>query len=303
MSRPVINIAASIRQRLANLARSGGQPFENVLTRYALEGFLYRLGISPYRDRFILKGAMLVSTWIKAPFRGTRDLDFLAFGDPSLEAMRQVFRKICSIAQNDGLVFPLDAVTVEANREDAEYGGLRVKSLALLDTARIRIVIDLGFGDVMEPEPQEIEYPVLLDHPAPRIRAYAPETVIAEKFQAMVRLGRANSRMKDIYDIWMLARTATVSSDRLARAIAATFARRNTAIPTETPDALTPEFASDKTKQQQWAAFVRDNLEGGQGIDLPLSGVIDTLARFIMPHARSAARAARKQGPQQGADR
>lgn len=171
MSKPVTHIAASVRQRLSNLAREREQPFQLMLIRYALERVLYRVSVSRYRDRFILKGAMLVTTWIDAPYRATRDLDLLAFGDQDTAAMSDVFVDILSIIQDDGLVFPPETIVVEVMREDAEYSGLRVKALALLDRTRIPIVVDLGFGDRMVPEPAEITYPVLLDHPHPKLRA------------------------------------------------------------------------------------------------------------------------------------
>jgi len=152
------------------------------------------------------------------------------------------------------------------------------------DTARVRVVIDIGFGDAVEPGLAEMDLPVMLDFPAPHLRAYARETVIAEKFQAMVMLGRANSRMKDFYDIWVLSRASEFNDDRLARAIAATFARRNTEIPSELPDALTPAFAADASKVQQWNAFAADvAFEPGT-----LAEVVEDLAAFLMPHARAA---------------
>lgn len=289
MSKPVTNIPASIRQRLVNLARERNQLFDLVLTRYALERFLYRLSVSRHSNHFVLKGAMLVTSWIEAPFRATRDLDFLAFGDQEPVAMREVFCEICATPQEDGLVFPAAAIAVEVNREDATYSGLRIRAQAFLDKARIPIIIDLGFGDRMVPEPTEISYPVLLDQPAPKLRAYAIETVIAEKFQAMVVLGRANSRMKDFYDIWVLARTERLEPARLMDAIAATFAQRETPIPTDIPDALTAAFAADPRKQEQWAAFARDNLQASAGHDLKLPELIAELAAFLMPLARAAA--------------
>jgi predicted nucleotidyltransferase component of viral defense system len=257
-------------------------PFQLLLTRFVLERLLYRLSQSAHRDRFVLKGAMLMATWFAEPFRPTRDLDLLGFGDPEPEAMLAVFREVCGAAADDGVVFDVAALTVETIRDDMEYGGLRLKTNATLDGARIRVLVDVGFGDAAEPEEKEL--PVLLDLPAPRIRAYRPETVIAEKFQAMVLLGRANSRMKDFYDIWLLSRSREVEPDRLARAIRATFDRRGTAIPADRPDALTPDFADDDQKQQQWTAYVT-NLAVKPG---SLAEVIDEIAAYLMPHAAAA---------------
>ena len=169
-------------------------------------------------------------------------------------------------------------------REELEYGGVRLRGAASLSGARVAIVVDIGFGDSVEPGLETIDYPALLDLPAPRLRAYAPETVIAEKFQAMVAFGRANSRMKDFYDIWILTKTFDFAKDRLARAVAATFARRQTTIPTEAPDALTPAFAEDPLKQRQWAAFAADL----DGAPKQLQTVIDGLTPFLMDAAAAA---------------
>jgi predicted nucleotidyltransferase component of viral defense system len=281
MPRPV-NIAASVRSRLLNLSRQRNEPFQLLLTRFVLERLLYRLSQTGHRDRFVLKGAMLMATWFAEPFRPTRDLDLLGFGDPEPEAMLAVFREVCGVAADDGVVFDVAALTVESIRDDMEYGGLRMKTNATLDGARIRVLVDVGFGDAAEAEEKEL--PVLLDLPAPRIRAYRPEAVIAEKFQAMVLLGRANSRMKDFYDIWLLTRSREVEPDRLTRAIRATFDRRRTTIPADRPDALTPAFAADAQKQQQWAAFAANlGLKPGS-----LAEVIDEIAAYLMPHAAAA---------------
>jgi predicted nucleotidyltransferase component of viral defense system len=241
------NIGASVRARLLNVAKQRNQQFQLLLTRFALERLLYRLSLSAHRDRLVLKGAMLVTTWLDNPHRPTRDIDFLGFGDPSPETMLNAFREICAVSIEDGIEFDVAALRVDQIREELAYGGLRIRTIATVGGARVNVVIDVGFSDAIEPGIEETELPVLLDLPAPRLRAYARETVIAEKFQAMMMLGRANSRMKDYYDIWMLSRTHEFTDDRLARAIAATFARRQTEIPTELPDALTLAFAEDPT--------------------------------------------------------
>jgi len=227
---------------------------------------------------------MLLTTWLHETARGTRDLDLLGFGDPDEQRIIDIFREVLAIASDDGVEFDLDALRVARIREDIKYGGVRLRGTASLSGARIAIAVDIGFGDSVEPGLQTIDYPVLLVLPAPRLRAYAPETVIAEKFQAMVALGRANSRMKDFYDIWILSKVFAFDSDRLGRAVAATFARRRTAIPTQLPDALTPAFAEDPLKQRQWAAFVVD-LDNAPA---ELRIVIDDLAGFLMDSAAAA---------------
>jgi predicted nucleotidyltransferase component of viral defense system len=286
MRKPVQNLGASVRARLLNLAKERNQPFEILLTRYALERLLYRLGSSKYRERFVLKGAMLVRTWVDDPYRPTRDLDLLGFGDSDPDAIIGVFREICTLKADDAVVFDIDGLAVDRIRDDAQYGGLRIKTTATVDGAKVRVLVDIGFGDAVEPGLTEIELSVLLNQPVPRLRAYPYETVVAEKFQAMVILGRANSRMKDFYDVWMLARSYDFEGDRLARAVAATFARRKTEIPADRPDALTPAFAEDPTKQQQWTAFVKDVAV----TPASLAEVIEDLAAFLMPHAEEARR-------------
>lgn len=289
MREPVRNMAASVRARLLNLSRQRNQPFELLLIRYALERLLYRLSMTEYRKRFVLKGAMLMATWFDAPFRPTRDLDLLGFGDDDPEGMLAAFREICAVEVNDGLLFDIAALEIDSIRDEAEYGGLRLKTYATIAEARIRVTIDIGFGDAVEPEIAELELPVLLDLPPPRIRAYPREAVIAEKFQAMVMLGRANSRMKDFYDVWLLAYTHEFD-EGLPRAIAATFDRRKTPIPNELPDALTPAFANDPAKQQQWASFI----EAIDAEPVTLAQIIDELAAFLMPNAEAAQRLADK---------
>jgi predicted nucleotidyltransferase component of viral defense system len=281
MRKPIRNIGASVRDRLLNLARERNQPFELLLTRYVLERFLYRLSTSKYRDRFVLKGAMLMATWFDDPFRPTRDLDLLGLGDSDPNAMLAIFREVCAVELNDGVAFDVAALGIDRIREELDYGGLRIKTNASVSGAKVRVVIDIGFGDAVEPGIVEAELPVLLDLPPPRLRAYPREAVIAEKFQAMVMLGRANSRMKDLYDVWLLSRSHEFKGDGLARAIAATFAARKTAIPVEMPDALTPTFAGDPAKVQQWDSFV-ENAAVQPG---SLAKVIDDLAEFLMPRA------------------
>ena len=285
MAKEIKDIGASVRARLLNISRSNGQTFDLVLTRFALERLLYRLSRSPHAERFVLKGAMLLMTWLEDPHRATRDLDLLGFGDPDPDAMLATFREILALDADDGVHFDLDRLRVDRIREGVDYGGVRLRTTADVGGARIAITVDIGFGDALEPGVESIDYPVLLDMPAPKLRAYAMETAIAEKFQAMVVLGRANSRMKDFYDIWVLSQSFLFKDDRLARAIAATFTRRATAIPAELPDALSPIFATDEQKQRQWRAFVADvTMDPGS-----LEKIVSALAAFLMPRVRAAA--------------
>lgn len=277
-------MGASVRSRLLNLSKQRHQPFQLVLTYYVLERLLYRLSQTEHRDRFILKGAMLLTKWFEDPLRPTKDLDFLAIGNDDQQEMVGIFQELCAISYNDGVIFEANSVQIERIREEAEYGGLRITAKATVDNAQIPVVIDIAFGDSVEPGLQEIDLPVMLDFPAPHLRAYARETVIAEKFQAMVMLGRVNSRMKDLYDIWVLSRTFEFKDGKLPRAIAATFARRKTEMPRDLPDALTVDFANDPTKVQQWNSFVADvAFQPGT-----LADVIKDLSAFLMPNAATA---------------
>jgi len=282
--KPIQNMGASVRARLLDISRERNQTFQLVLTHYVIERLLYRLSRTKHRDRLILKGAMLLTKWFDDPVRPTQDLDLLAVGDDDAEEMVKTFREICAVPFEDGVVFDANAVEVDHVREELVYGGLRIKTNATVDKARVRVVIDIGFGDAVEPGLQEMDVPVMLDFPAPHLRAYSRETVIAEKFQAMVMLGRANSRMKDLYDIWVLSRTHEFKGDGLARAIAATFKRRKTEIPSQPPDALSSAFAEGAAKIQQWNSFVADVAFQPR----TLADVVKDLAAFLMPHAAAA---------------
>jgi predicted nucleotidyltransferase component of viral defense system len=277
-------MGVSVRDRLRNLALERGQPFELLLTRYALERLLYRLSTTEHRERFVLKGAMLLTAWFDDPLRPTRDLDLLGVDDPDPDKILGAFQEICGVQLDDGVTFDVEGLTVERTREQTETGGLRLKTTASIGGAKVRVVIDIGFGDAVEPGFVDGEIPVLLDLPAPRLRVYPRESVVAEKFQAMVALGRANSRMKDLYDVWVLSRSYQFKGNSLARAIAATFKARTTEIPVEQPDALTRAFADDPGKKQQWESFVADvSVQPGE-----LGKVVDDLAAFLIPHAKKA---------------
>ena len=277
------NVGASVRQRLLNLAHARGQPMELLLTRYALERLLYRLSLSPHRERFVLKGAMLLATWFDEPHRATRDVDLLGFGDAAEDALLGTFREIMAVEVDDGVRFDLKGLKIEAIRAEVEYGGSRLRTTAALAGARIPITVDIGFGDAVEPGIEDIKLPVLLDMPSPHLRAYPIETVIAEKFHAMVVLGRANSRMKDYYDVWMLTSALEIDPERLRRAIVATFARRSTVIPAEVPDGLSEAFVADAAKQLQWDAFAR-NLSGPiPGFGRIVSELRQRLKAFLAP--------------------
>jgi len=276
------DLVASVRQRLMNLSRERGEEFQLVLTHYGLERLLYRLAQSPHAGQFVLKGAALFRLWTGQAHRSTRDLDLLGQGDPSPERLRQVFQDICSVdVDDDGLTFLTDAIQAEQIKEDDEYQGVRLRIDARLGNARLPLQIDIGFGDAITPGPQAVTYPTLLEFPAPQLNAYPRETVVAEKFQAMVQLGIANTRTKDFYDVWTLARQFEFDGAGLSTAIQATFHRRHTSLPVTAPLALTLEFSTDRNKAIQWSAFLRK----GRLIESPppFEEVVTLLASFLMP--------------------
>lgn len=278
----VKNLAASVRARLLNLSRERGEDFTGLLTRFALERLMFRLGASEHASRFILKGATLFAIWSEQPHRPTRDLDLLGFGVNDVPALVEVFKQVCEQeVEPDGLVFESASVKGGLIREDHVYEGVRVTMVVTLARARISVQVDVGYGDSVFPEPQSIEVPVLLDFPAPVLRAYVKETVVAEKFQAMVALGIVNSRMKDFYDIWVLAQDNAFEGPVLSEAIRRTFEQRRSPLPTSPPLALTSEFSGDPAKATQWRAFLRRGrlVAGEPG----LNEVVDLLARFLLP--------------------
>ncbi len=252
------NLAASVRQRLLRLSQKRTEPFDLILARYGIERLLYRLSRSVYADRFLLKGAMLFRVWMDSSHRPTRDVDLHRIGPAEMNDLENIFRELCSLSvEPDGLVFLPASVKAEPIREEAAYGGIRVIIEARLENSRIPIQCDVGFGDAVTPGPVAIEFPALLDFPPPHLRCYPTYTVVAEKLEAMVLLGEANSRMKDFYDLWFLSRHFDFDGKTLVEAIRATFDRRKTKLPESVPVALTDNFST--TKSIQWKAFLRRN--------------------------------------------
>ena len=249
------NIAASIRGRLRNKARPDGTDFQLLLVRYACERFLYRLGVS--EERYILKGATLLAVWMEDPYRATRDIDLLATGEDDEEAVRRVMTTICNVpCLEDGLVFDLDTLRVSSIREDQKYGGQRARVVALLGETRTTVQVDFGFGDIVTHATQKDRLPTLLeDIPAPVLHVYPQVTAVAEKFEAMVRFGTINNRMKDFHDIWVLSESFAFNGADLREAVARCFDRRGTHLPDEMPEALTIAFYADAARQEQWQAY------------------------------------------------
>ena len=275
------SLVHSVKQRLMNLSVRRGETFHLLLMRYGVERLLYRLMRSPHADAFVLKGAMLFAIWADKPHRPTQDLDLLGLGDPSIEHLRRVFHEICvTTVEPDGVVFDPASVAAHSIREESVYEGIRIKILATLGKARIPLQVDVGYGDAITPEPRSLAFGPLLDLPAPIIRTYPPETVIAEKFEAMLVLGLANSRMKDYFDIWTLCRTMAFDGEVLAHAIGETLKRRRTTLPGDTPVGLSEAFGSDPAKRAQWGAFLR-KMGVADAPDLPL--VVTRLREFLVP--------------------
>jgi hypothetical protein len=254
------NVPASIKARLLNRARErGGEEFELFLVRYACERFLYRLGASEHRERFVLKGAALLSLWVDDPYRATRDLDFLALGASEPAWIRSVVETVCAVeCPEDGMAFDSASLEISPIRAEDKYPGYRAVFRAYLGTARIRLQVDFGFGGVITPEPEDSEYPTLLvGLPAPRLRTYPRVVSLAEKFEAMVQLGLRNSRMKDFHDIWALSTKLELSGNELRKAVAACLRQRGTVWTGAMPDALESAFYGHEDLRARWAAYLR----------------------------------------------
>ena len=287
------DIAASIRQRLLNRSAREGVDFQLMLTRYAIERMLYRLGQSEYRERFVLKGAMLFIAWEGWSPRPTRDVDLLGQGNPAASELKSIFEALCRLeVEPDGLIFHPETITVDDIREDQPYSGKRVRLRATLGEARIAVQADIGYGDVVFPA--LLTFPTLLKLPPPQILAYPPESVIAEKLEAMIRFGPVNSRMKDFYDLWQLALHFSFDGARLAEAIRATFQRRRTSLPGDLPLALTDDFYRERRRQTMWQAFLRKNRLAPAEGDFEVVGRL--LQEFLSPPVQHLARRAPFQG-------
>ncbi len=279
--KPITNLSHSVRQRLANEAKRTGRLYNELEQYYSMERFLYRLSQSPHADKFVLKGALLFTAWRVDRFRPTRDIDLLGQLSNAEDVIAQVFRDVCGQkVPDDGLLFDPSSVTTAHITEDADYEGIRVTLKGTLGTSRVSIQIDIGFSDVVVPSPGETDYPTILNFPAPRLKAYSRETVIAKKLQAMVSLGEANSRMKDFADLWFLAHHFEFDGQVLARAISETFLNRRTPLQAD-PVALTPAFPLIEAKQAQWNAFLRQS--SSEDIPASLAAAINLIAVFLLP--------------------
>jgi len=291
--RSVTNMPASIHQLLLNKARETNRPFNEVLQYYVMERFLYRLSKSPYAGRFVLKGALMFKVWKLESYRPTMDIDLGGKTANHVENLVAVAKEVSSQqVEPDGVNFDPTSVSGAVIAEDANYSGVRIRLRANLGTARVSIQLDVGFGDVVVPSPEPIEYPTILDFPAPQLRGYSKESVVAEKFESLVTLGILNSRMKDYFDIWTLSQQFDFKGPALSEAIAKTFSNRGTTIVSR-PVGLTRRFADDATKKTQWHGFIRrSRLRTSQD----LGKVVDDVAGFLVPVATALSAGKRLEG-------
>ncbi|MFW5876535.1 MAG: nucleotidyl transferase AbiEii/AbiGii toxin family protein [Myxococcota bacterium] len=286
--KPITNMGASVRARLKALAKRDRRPLQEVLQYYAMERFLYRLSQSSHRERFVLKGALMLQFWGAPLVRSTKDIDLCGRQTATpVDLVRMVKDCLAVPVDDDGLRFHTESVIGEPIRTNAKYDGVRLRFRAELDGADVRLQVDVGFGDAITPGPQRVSYPSLLGFEGAHLLGYTPETAVAEKFEAMVALDMANTRMKDFFDVWLLASKWAFSSEALGKAIEATFRRRRTALPLSAPTALTPVFHSAPEKQVQWRAYLK---KGHVREEAPAFEAAARLIRdFLMPvsHARA----------------
>lgn len=276
------NFAASLQARLLEHSRTLGVEHQLTLTRFAGERLLYRLSVSKYAGQFVLKGAALMLAWLGETIRPTKDIDLLGPAELTADRLAAVFAQVVSVpCQPDALLFDASRLSVQPIREDRIHGGMRILLAARLGAIRIPLRVDIGQGDRVVPAPYTLDYPSMLALPCPRLKAYRPETAVAEKCHAMVELASANSRMKDFFDVYSLAMAQDFDGESLRKACAATFRRRKTARPAEPPVALTSAFSRDAGKQRQWSAFLRRSRLTAAPDKLPV--VVGKLAEFLWP--------------------
>jgi Nucleotidyl transferase AbiEii toxin, Type IV TA system len=286
-------LVQSVRQRLTNLARQRGEDVQRVFVRYGIERLLYRLSLSKYKDRFVLKGATLFSLWADAPYRSTGDVDLLGSGDNAAEKMQAIFSEIAAIDPEpaDGLVFETAKMTSGLLRADTKYAGVSLRFDALLGRARLPMMIDIGYGDVITPGPEDLQFPSLIGMPTPRLKAYPPQTVIAEKVEAMAALGLANSRVKDLYDLWAISLAFDLAGEGVIAALQETFKRRGAQLKAGRPSMLTPGYTGDPNKQALWRAFLSNRAEIANA-PADLAAMAEDVALFIEPALTAAANGA-----------
>ncbi|MBC8310604.1 MAG: nucleotidyl transferase AbiEii/AbiGii toxin family protein [Planctomycetes bacterium] len=258
MKKPIVNISESVLRKLLNLSREIGENYNALLTQYVIERFLYRLSRSNASDSFVLKGAMLFRVWTSSLHRPTKDVDLLGYCDPSPISVATLLQEIMTInVLDDGVRYDTDSITVTEIREEEEHGGVRVKLLSFIGTARIPMQIDIGFGDLVYPKPKLLDYPTLLEMEGPKLRMYPVETVVAEKVEAVISRGMLNSRVKDYYDLYVLFRDYPFDDKVLRKAMVSTFKGRKIAFPKSLPIGLSNEFAKNEMLKTLWKGLLR----------------------------------------------
>jgi hypothetical protein len=273
------NIAASVHQRLLSRAREDHRPFSELLQYYSMERFLYRLSQSPHFSQYILKGALMLRVWNSPDIRPTMDIDMLGkTSNEQANITAQIHEILAVEVEPDGLVFDPVSIHTERITEDANYAGIRVRFIGALDKARVHMQIDIGFGDIVYPGPEEADLPCVLDSPVPRVLCYSRESTIAEKFEAMAKLGELNSRMKDFYDIWLLSRQFNFEGETMAKAIRLTFDYRGTSLPAVV-EVFSKAFID--AKQVQWSAFHKRL--GQVHVPAMFSEVVNSVSAFLWP--------------------
>ena len=280
-SQPVKNLPASVHQRLLNKAKDAGRTFNEMFQYYAMERFIYRLSKTPGGSKFVLKGALMFMVWRQPGLRPTMDIDLLGCLKNDIDSICNIMRNACELeVEPDGLTFEAASVAGARIAEDAEYEGVRVSFNGRLDNARVFLQIDIGFGDVVSPSAKMVDYPVILEFPAPRMRGYSRESVVAEKFHAMVKHGIINTRMKDFYDVRLLSKEFDFKGETLAVAMKKTFAARDTAFPPH-PMVFSDAFRKDRSKVVLWTAFLKKSHLS----DAPQSfeNVIADIELFLVP--------------------
>lgn len=273
------NLSESIYSRLKNIALAKNRPTQEILRYYAMERFLYRLSISQYKRSFFLKGGLMLMVWDPATHRATVDIDLLAKANNSLENISRILKEICahSVLQ-DGIEFNSTDLILTESQVETEYTGLSARFSAHLHTAKLPLRIDIGFSDKIFPKPANVDYPTLLDFPSPMLQGYTPETMIAEKLDAVVKLGLANSRMKDFYDIWTIVNQFQIKPEKIAPVIRKVFKNRKTIV-REIPKAFSEIFYSTSKTRERWDSFLQ-----GIGHDsIPLEKVIFEIRDFFLP--------------------
>jgi hypothetical protein len=275
-------LAAAVQARLVRHAKVIGMDPNLVLARFAMERLLHRLSRSEYADRFVLKGAMLMLVWLGETIRPTRDVDLLGVGELSESKLTDIFAKVCSAdVEPDGMRYIVSSIRVAPIRPSDPHGGMRVLLQGRLGNARLSVQVDVGIGDSVIPAPEWIEYPALLNLPGARLRAYRPETSIAEKLHAIVVLGADNTRMRDFFDIHALSKHKAFDGRSVCSAVHATFERRRTSLPRTLPIGLTPAFSVLPGKQAQWQGFLRKSATHSSAPQL--EEAVSSIAAFLGP--------------------